>query len=249
MNNIPKYKCTFCGKLYVKPQTLQKHVIICQFIVTNKEYVKDHDIEPVVSTGQMYELLKVLINKTTAMEAEIKHLKKLVKTKPRIDIYQWLSSSVVPEFAFEEFTENICVLETHINYLKNNSICETINTILEESINSYDNPKYCIPIYCSTERSKLIYIYNRTSTWVEFDTATLTSLLNSIHKKILIALCAWRTKYEAITLERDIVNFNEDHNERVLKLMCCDFKNSRTLAKIKNELFKKVKEKILNSEV
>lgn len=249
MNDFPKYKCTFCGKLYVKPQTLQKHVVICQFIVNNKEYIQDHDIEPVVSTGQIYELLRVLINKTTAMETEIRNLKRLVKTNSKIDIYLWLSSSVIPDFSFEEFTENIRVFDKHIDYLKNRSICETINTIIGEHIKNCDNNRYGIPLYCSTEKSKLMYIYNCSSTWIEFDNTCLTRFLNNVHKKILIALCEWRTKYEAVTLERNIDNFNEDYNELVLKLMSCDFKNSRTLAKIKNDLFKSVKEEILNAEV
>lgn len=249
MNDIPKYKCTFCGKLYVKSQTLQKHVLICQFIVDNKEYLKDHDIEPVVSTGQIYDLLRVLINKTTAMETEIRNLKRMVKTKSKIDIYQWLSSSVVPDFTFEEFTETITVLDTHINYLKNNSIYETINTIIGEHIQPCENNRYSIPLYCSTEKSKLIYIYNSSSTWVEFDTAGLTCFLSKVHKKILLALCQWQTKYEAVTKEQDMDTFNEDYNELVLKLMSCDFKNTRTLAKIKNELFKRIKEEIINTEV
>jgi hypothetical protein len=250
MNDTPKYKCTFCGKLYVKPQTLQKHAVMCQFIVSNKEYLKDHDIEPVISTSQLYDLVRVLINKTTAMESEIRNLKRIVKTKNKIDIYLWLSASIVPDFCFEEFTENINIVETHIDHLKMNSIVETIYYILGESVKPCgNNNRYGIPLYCSTEKSKLIYMYNRSSTWVELERVALTGLLNNIHKKIVKALYDWRIKHEAVYKEHEMGAFNDEYNELVIKVMSCDFTNTRTLAKIKNELFKIVKEEILNNEL
>lgn len=252
-----KKNCIYCTKQYVREKSLSKHQIMCEILfkrMTENSAKRQEEDESVYTLKQLNIIVKELVLKNSKLEEDMKDLKKyIVKEKKKFNVIDWLSTNIITKYPFDEIIDKIIIEQKHLEYMRFNKLLDTIylifdnhikleedteNEPVDESITKHKK----IPIVCISEKKNVFYIY--TNNWVELTQTELISLLNKIHKKILIKLCEWkRINNEKIRTDD---KYSEIYNKLMVKLMDIDFKKDCVLTNIRTTLYNKLKIDVKN---
>ena len=97
-----------CGKQYKRLKSFQEHRALCEMIKLasineNKEHLLDTQ-----STLDMWLAMKVLINKNTRLEKEVKKVRNWVGPQRRkLSVIDWLNERAPPEINYTDWVESI----------------------------------------------------------------------------------------------------------------------------------------------
>jgi hypothetical protein len=240
--------CDYCGKSYKRDSSLQKHKIPCKVLFIERvkrisaTETEDPPQENMFSLKQVNLILSELVLQNKQMQEEIVEMKKFIfKTKMKINILDWLPLHVLPSYGFDTFIHNIIINQTHIEYLQEHKLLDTLYFVLNDIIQrEKDN---ILPIFCFNEKDYKLYIYNSNS-WHELERNKFITFMNGIHNKMLFQLKEWKTINEVEISKNDIYyNINQKMS---IKIMDVDFNKDAILNKIRLHIFSKIKADIKN---
>ena len=237
---VPKYKCNYCGKEFVYFKKLTEHKLICQYIYNEKNKNSDFDISPVISIEQVYSLLPILINKINNLENEVSDLKVKLKRRDKqveFNILNWLKTSVTPEIYFEDYIKNIHIAESHFEYFKENDFIDVIGIIIEDFIERQENKT--APIFYGEGKIKKLYVYLENDGWSELNDEYIKRIIHIVHKNLLNKICEWRDDNAILITNCDISN--RIYNKIIIKLMGVDCNTKQLIKKTKDIIYDKIK--------
>lgn len=238
--NIPHcMSCIYCGKMYKTRKSLDNHVIVCEIIYKTKRgkiIVEDDEIP---SQKIMYQMILELTNKCIKLEEKVEEFNKwVVKKKKKINILEWLNTNRKPAYEFEKIIENIDVIESEIDFLFNNSFNDTLSQILLRNFHIINENKLIIPMFCVSQKSSCIYIYNKNVednelSWKELSKEKLVWFLNQMFTKIYRAFIKWGQKYRKNRDDTSCILYDKTMS----KIMNIDFKLDTTQNKLKTIIY------------
>lgn len=235
--------CVYCGKMYKTRKSLDNHVITCEIIYKTKRGKIVIEDDELPSQKMMYKMILELTNRCIKLEEKVEEFDKwVVKKKKKINILEWLNSNKVPSYEFEKIIEYIDVNEKEIDFLFNNSYYDTLYEILLRNFSIMNENGIIAPLFCVSQKSNVIYIYNKNIVDDEFSWKQLTKdkfvwLLNELFRRVYKSFIKWGQKYK---------NYNDDsscilYDKTIAKLMNIDFKLDTTQTKIRTIIYSMLK--------
>ena len=239
----PAQCCIHCGKSYKKRETLNKHVDLCELLHKSKKAgpLIIEDDEPIPSQRKMYQMLLELGQKYNKLEEKMEEMNKWVaKKKKKINVLEWLNTSIKPNIIFDNILDKIIVQPEDIEYLLHNSFYDTMNEVFSRNIYNYNETEN--PIFAFIQKQNIFYIYTTvddTNIWVELSKERYIKFLNKVHMKIFKAFCDWKqTKKDEI---RTNDAFSILCDKTSLKILNVEFKQEACFAKARSAMYTRMK--------
>jgi len=239
----PAQCCIHCGKSYKKRETLNKHVDLCELLHKSKKAgpLIIEDDEPIPSQRKMYQMLLELGQKYNKLEEKMEEMNKWVaKKKKKINVLEWLNTSIKPNIIFDNILDKIIVQPEDIEYLLHNSFYDTMNEVFSRNIYNYNETEN--PIFAFIQKQNIFYIYTTvddTNMWVELSKERYIKFLNKVHMKIFKAFCDWKqTKKDEI---RTNDAFSILCDKTSLKILNVEFKQEACFAKARSAMYTRMK--------
>ena len=256
----PAICCTYCGKGYKSRNAFDKHLILCEILSkakhknTNKnknsielDIEEDDDIP---SNRRMYLMLLELGNKYNKLEQKMEEMNKwVVQKKKKINMLEWLKTSIEPTYTFDALPSKIIVTDTIIEFLLNNSFNDTLNELfstnlyIREDMEVKDTTEV-VPLFASGQKANTFYIYDKLKTydkeeWEELSKDKFIKFLNIIQMKISKAFSEWKKTNKSKLSDDEALNTLCD--KASVKIMAPNFKQEVTYIKVKNMMYNKMK--------
>jgi hypothetical protein len=258
--------CAQCGKGYKTKTNYEKHLILCGIISKGNQRSNDEEmLDNLPSQKMMYKMILELGQKYNRLEEKMNEVNKwVVKKKKKIDVIEWLNTTIKPEYIFDELIDKTYVTDANIEFMFNNTVYDTYNSILENPLlrnplfkkveQNFDDKgcveqnfddKGCVdvqPIFAFIQKPGLLYAFVSNEgggIWVELPRDKLIRFLKLIHLKITRALFDWKKNHLDNIYSSDSVATMFD--KTTSKLMAIDFKQEHTLSRFKNIMYSRLK--------
>jgi hypothetical protein len=234
--------CIHCGKSYKKKTNLYNHSVICDLLHNEKSSSKDDDdIDPLPSQRKMYQMLIELGKKYNKLEEKVEEMNKyVVKKKKKINVIEWLNANMKPVMHFDAIIDTIIVTEQDVNMIMENAFNDTLNEIFSRTI--YDFKEGECPLFAFQEKTNAFYVFDKDNEWHELSRERLVKFLNKVHMKVSKVFYDWKqTKMDRIKSD-DIFAISCD--KTFVKLMSVEFNQENILAKVRNNMYAKLKTEI-----
>ena len=227
--------CVHCGKTYKKRENLDKHILLCDLLnnKSKKNILEEDDDFVIPSAKNMYLMLIELGKKYNSLEEKMNEMSKYaIKKKNKVDVLEWLNTSVEPKIVFESLVSLVVVTEQDAISILDNSFYDVFDKILSRSLFSLEDK----PIFASNnEKANTIYIYTNGS-WILASREKLAWLFNKIHMKLVDVFYSWKKiKILEVGLNKD--KFETTCDKATIKLMNIDFSVENIYSKTKGILF------------
>jgi hypothetical protein len=216
-NNNIKYSCSICDKKYTRKSSLDKHNILCEFLLKSKrEKIIDNEEAPDIPTyTELVNIVQELSLNYNYLKEKMKKMEKWIdKKKKKINVIDWLQSNRKPQLTFDIWINNLNIKNQEIEYLMENNIFQTINKIWEQ-MNNNDN--IIIPIVGFSQKNNLLYIYNSNNQWINMKTEDFQYLLHKLQHKLLEGLSNWRQNNLQEINNNDSISIL--YNKMIIKIM------------------------------
>jgi hypothetical protein len=254
----PARCCINCGKGYNLKSALDKHVILCELVTrTNKKkklvIVEEEEEVIIPNSKQLYHMIIELTAKYDKLSKKMEEVSKYaVKEKKKINILEWLNNnntSTSLTCSFQEFSANIKLDNTQMNFIFNNTYNDILNEIFNQyiAINNVNNVEN-IPLAAFIQKSNTLFIFthmpNNTNNycWMELPNDLFITFLISIQMKISKLLYEWKQAHKEELESND--KLCELYNKTLVKIMTPEFKQERYYTKAKTLLYNKLKKDI-----
>jgi len=256
--------CAQCGKGYKTKTNYEKHLILCGIISKGNQRSNDEEmLDNLPSQKMMYKMILELGQKYNRLEEKMNEVNKwVVKKKKKIDVIEWLNTTIKPEYIFDELIDKTYVTDANIEFMFNNTVYDTYNSILENPLLEnplLENPlfkkveqkfgstfdKGCVdvqPIFAFIQKPGLLYAFVSNEgggVWAELPRDKLIRFLKLIHLKITRALFDWKKNHLDNIYSSDSIATMFDKTTN--KLMAIDFKQEHTLSRFKNIMYSRLK--------
>ena len=240
-------KCCSCNKKYIRKSSLEKHKILCDFIIkTQREKIIDNqESEDLPSFVQLVKIVQELSLKNAKLENKINQMEKWIDNKKKkINVIDWLKINRKPFNVFGQWINNITVSEENIEYLKDNTIFQTIQYIFQshsqnnnQNNNQIDTNKVIIPIACFCQKANLFYIYD--NAWRQMKADDFINLLQKIQHQFIKALTSWRQQNITEITNNDSMSIL--YNKMIIKIMNISLIQDANYSKIHANLYNYLK--------
>lgn len=228
--------CQHCGKTYIKKNTFEKHIILCEIIHTTTD--KERETNKLALTQRdLIKVIEHLVVKCNQLEAKVESMAKWVyKEKKKIKVVDWLQnqkndSPYYPDFPWDNLLKHVTetITEKHMDIIKTHTFLDGLQVILEES---FQNIK--IPFCCFSETHDKFYMCETLEplVWKECEKKTIVWFLNGLQKKLLFLLGEWKKNNRVLfedddrlceqynkTMMKMLISFSEEANYRKIKLI------------------------------
>ena len=244
--------CINCGKEYKTRKGLRKHEITCELLRLSKKKIRIEE-EELPTYRELFLMLLELGNKYNNLEKKMEEMNKMVvKTKKKINIFEWLHKTYKPLESFDEFCSNIKITNEHIEKIIDISMFDLISLIIKDHINVYNktNEDYNCPLF-AFHLKKGIYVFNKTQTnenkddiskfekWEELTSFQLIKWAANLQMNIAKKFQNWKKENE------DDIKSNEHLNhlcdKALIKIVTPEFKTDKDLNKLKLCIFNLIK--------
>ena len=236
-----KHQCNYCAKKYTRISSYERHFILCkiqhQTVRENKCDVEESSDLPTYK--QLYNIVQELAVKYNSLEEKMSDIHKwVVKKKKKLNVIQWLNTSLTPLTMYDTWTKAFIVTDAHIDVLLTDNMVRTFMTVLQHNINMTSNNLNVRPLHpfiCFSEKANQFYTYDA-NTWTIVEPDMFSKFVKIIYRKIFNGLCEWHTKNAQKIADND--KLGELYSKTLIKLM--DMKldaSSLVVGKIKAALY------------
>ena len=248
--------CATCGKQYSRKSSLDRHVIMCEFLSKSKRERKIEEEEngELPSHTQLVKIVQELAYKCDSMEKEMTIMRKWIdKKKKKINIISWLNTNHINmcEIDFTTWFKELDLSKNeYIELLFTHNIYQVLQNVFEQVI---DNNS---PIKCFSQKAHVFYIFTTNFSnsgyseaeaeekeeyiWRQMVCDDWIPLLRTIQKKLLGCISKWR---EA-NLERLKNNdkLSELYNKAIIKVTNIPVINTDSgMSKVRGALYNHMK--------
>ena len=160
----PKHCCSYCKKIYTNKTSYTRHFILCEiFHTTKRERIcKEEENTNIPNHETLYKIVQEMALKYSIMEEKMEQMKIWIdQKKKKLNIIEWLNNNKVPEKTHDEWINNIVVNQETIENLFEETIVETIISILNKNTVIKDN----LTMACFQQKQNVIYVYNLPNSW------------------------------------------------------------------------------------
>ena len=236
--------CVHCGKGYKSKINLEKHLVLCEIthrIDANKKQTEREEIEDELpSPRHLYKIILDLTMKYNELQEKVDIMSKYVDVKKKkINIIEWLNTSMKPEELFDKsFAQRIVITETDVDCITNkgNTFHDALQFLFDRTI--YISSLQ--PLFALSQKANCIYVKTENS-WEEISREKLIYFLNIIHFNFVKALSAWNKKNMETKSPTENELLADVYSHATIKLMSVDFKKESTLNKIKASIYDHIK--------
>lgn len=240
-----KFCCAVCNKQYTRKSSLDKHNILCDFKMKTK---REHQIEieelgDVPSHFQLVKIVQELTLKIIKMEEKMKKMENCIDIKKRkLNIVMCLNKNVTPTIGFLEWIHTCLIVKSeHFEFLMENTIFNTIQSILEDNLS--EKVDFVYPISCFSENVGLFYICDKkedgSAEWRELVLSDMILIVKTVQNGIIKELLKWKADNQHKFDDNDKISIL--FNKAVIKLMNISLSQNNNLSKIKNGLYNYLK--------
>jgi hypothetical protein len=255
--NKTLYHCSTCDKKYLRKSSLEKHTVLCAFLIKNEreKQIQNEEDKDIPSYIQLVGIVQQLSLKYSLLETEMMDMQKWVeKKKKKINVVSWLNTNIEPSTTFDNWTNNLSITEEHFTFLMENSITDTFQIILEENLTNSNNNNNTIdihPIKCFSQKNNVFYVYKpiknelkNSCEWSQMTFEDTICLLKRVQGKLLKAVMKWKTENKEYIDAND--NMSILYNKTIIKLMDITFSKDTTFGKIRANLYTYLKTDLKN---
>jgi len=226
--------CIHCGKSYKVRANLEKHLILCE-ITHSKKCKSEEGDDEMPSQKTMYKMIVELAQKYNRLEEKMNEVNKwVVKKKKKVDVKDWLNTTITPEYTFDHLIDKIHIHTADIEYLFVNNIYDTLSEIFSRTIYSFD--EHC-PLHAFIQKPNILYAFE--GVWVELSRDRLILFLARVQMKISKVMFEWKQSHRADLHASDVLATVYD--KATSKLMGTEFKADLTYSRIKNAMYSRLK--------
>ena len=214
------HKCSYCAKKYTRISSYERHFILCKI---QHQTVRENKCDLEESTDlptykELYNIVQELAVKYNALEDKMCDIHKwVVKKKKKLNVLNWLNTSLTPETMYDAWTKEFVVTEPHIEVLLKDNMLITFMTVLQHNINMMTKERPLIPLICFSEKANQFYTYNEANTWSLMEPDMFSKFLKIIYRKIFNGLCDWHSKNSSKIANDD--KLGELYSKTLIKLM------------------------------
>ena len=229
------YVCQ-CGKQYTSKTWFQNHRSLCEMI----RDCNDDDIgDDLPSKLEMWNCMKIIVNKYQKLEQKIKdHEKYIKKLKIKINIIDWLTDNYKPEICFNTWLSNIITTLDDLDILFNYGYIEGIHRLFMKFLPKNDN----IPIRCFDQKMYIFFVYNNNK-WEHLDFEDYEKIIRNVSNKFIKIFKTWKDT------NQDFIN-NDKNSEivqkRYLEIMGGKYDDETNIKKLNSKLYKYLKFNLRN---
>jgi hypothetical protein len=189
--------CINCHKKYARKSSFDKHLVLCDFINTNKRgrrlIIEEEDDIP--TYHQLVKIVQELSLKYSKLDTKMDEMQKWVdKKKKKIDIITWLNSNAL-KVEYDEWYKNINV---SIDSSFEHNISQIFLEILQENLAIKS-------IYCFNQKQHIFYMCEHG--WRKLLPDDFMRLLKNIQFKLMRKLGEWKDTIP-----------NYDNNDKMVEL-------------------------------
>ncbi len=240
--NSTKLCCNSCGKKYIRKLSLERHQVLCEFMMKTAKArkIEEEEEESMPSYNNLVKIVQELAIKCQKLEEDMGEMRNFInRKKKKIDIKTWLCENIKPIETYCDWATNIVVIDSHLENLIHNNLIQTIHQIFETNLPIGESNLY--PFKCFTQKLSTFYIYvNDEIKWRELTSQELLTLINHIQQKLLTELGAWKIRNQRELEESD--KMKEIYNKMVIKLMSVPFTiNDAMFTKLRSNIFQYLK--------
>jgi len=223
--------CINCGKKYTRKSALDRHLLLCDFVHTNKRgrrliIEEENDIP---TYHQLVTIVQELSLKYSKLETKMDEMHKWVDNKKKkIDITAWLNTNAI-KIEYAEWYKNINVT---IDKSFENNIIQILLEILQENLTGK-------PIHCFNQKQHTFYICD--NEWRQLLPDDFMRLLKNIQFKLIRKLGDWK---DTIPNYENNDKMVELYNKTMYKLLTCN--EDINMNKIKTGLYNHLKVDLKN---
>jgi len=246
-----KYCCSICKKPYTKKDSLDKHMLLCEY---KSKTLQEKQIEFEESTDipdykQLVRIVQELAIKYAKMDEKLSEIHRWVtRKKAKLNVVQWLNTHIVPETSYQEWIAHcVSVLPEHFEYLMENNLIHAIEKvyhhIFDTSTQEQDQTEPW-PVRCFTEKKGVIYICDKgfneegqtTVNWHPMEQQHLSQLMTKIHAKMLQSMITWKEQNQS-KFDDEHSKIAEKFNKAVIKFMDMKYTLDSNLGPYKSALY------------
>ena len=249
--------CATCGKQYSRKSSLDRHVIMCNFLSKSKRerQIEEEENTELPSHTQLVKIVQELAYKCDTMEKEMTVMRKWIdKKKKKINIINWLNTNHVNmcEIDFTTWFKELDLSNSeYIELLFTHNIFQVLHTIFEQVI---DNNS---PIKCFSQKAHVFYIFTTNYSeaeasayseaeekeqyiWRQMTCDDWIPLLRTIQKKLLGCISKWRE--ENLERLRQNDKLSELYNKAIIKVTNIPVINTDSgMSKVRGALYNQIK--------
>jgi len=233
-------KCPYCTKEYSRKSSLNKHVLLCDFLNKSKQdkKIEEEEIDNLPSYKELVTIVQELALKNKRLEEKMGQMEKWIETKKKkVNVIQWLNQHATPSITYTEWCQQIKVTPQNLVHLFDNTISDTAIKIIQESLHEL------LPIYAFDQKTNVFYIFVD-GAWAEMSNINLSNLLIKIQNRLLEEINLWRTNNAAQLHAND--KMSDAYNKTIMKLMNINSVQDGTVGKIKTGVYQMIKVDIKN---
>lgn len=187
IKDLPKLKCSICGKEYQNDNLFEKHKLICS--ISHDQHNEDK-----IGVKNLSKIVCYLVKSNIKLEEEIAELKKWANTKKKkFAVIEWLNENYTPKMNLESWIETIIVTRDQINYLFKNNYNDGVVNILKEYLPL--NEENYIPLKSFDQKDNTIFVY-KGNKWDVYAHSDFEKLISGISKKLLNEFKVWQDENE-----------------------------------------------------
>lgn len=233
-------KCPYCTKEYSRKSSLNKHVLLCDFLDKSKQEkkIEEEEINNLPSYKELVTIVQELALKNNRLEEKLSQMEKWIETKKkRINVIQWLNQHTVPSITYTTWCQQIKVTSQNLTHLFDNTISDTAIKVIQENLHDI------LPIYAFDQKTNVFYIFVD-GVWTEMSNINLSNLLIKIQKRLLEEIDIWRISNQSQLMIND--KMSDTYNKTIMKLMNINSVQDGTVGKIKTGMYQMIKVDIKN---
>jgi len=240
-----KIQCSICEKKYTRKSSLERHQILCEFLLKSKreKLINNEETIDVPTYSELVLIVQELALKNTKLLEKMEKIEKWIDNKKKkINIIDWLENNRIPDITFEQriINLNLNIDDSDIEYLKENTIFQTIHKVWEKAWE-----KECIlPIACFSQKQNIFYIYNSDKKWMQMKTEDFLKLLQKLQHAFINVLYIWRQNHLQEINTNDSMSIL--YNKMIIKIMNISLIQDANYSKIHANLYNYLKMDLKN---
>jgi hypothetical protein len=240
-----KIQCSICDKKYTRKSSLQRHQILCEFLLNNdreKKIISEEDSD-LPTYPQLFKIVQELSVKYINLQKKMDNIEKWIdKKKKKLNVQDWLNVNRIPTHSFLSWIHQLKIEENDIEYLQQNTIFQTIQKLWCRLQSDSES----LPIACFQQKVNLFYIYdknvnenNNNNNWRQATTDDFLILLKKIQHTFITALCNWHQANLQEIKNNDSMSIL--YNTMIIKIMNISLIQDANYSKIHANLYNYLK--------
>jgi hypothetical protein len=232
--------CPYCSKEYSRKTSLNKHVLMCDFLQKSKQAkkIEEEEINNLPSYKELVTIVQELALKNNRLEEKLYQMEKWIETKKKkVNVIQWLNQHATPSTTYPAWCQQIKITSQNLIHLFDNTISDTVIKIIQENLHEL------LPIYAFDQKTNAFYIFVD-GVWAEMSNINFSNLLIKIQNRLLEEINLWRTNNASQLQSND--KMSDTYNKTIMKLMNINSVQDGTVGKIKTGMYQMIKVDIKN---